>query len=155
MSNLNQCNFIGRLGKDPETSFMPSGGAVSKISIAISEKWKDKNTGQAQERTEWVRVSAFGKLAEIMAQYLKKGSLVYISGSMKTSKYTDNAGVEKYSTEIVAREMKMLDSRSESAEQPNQDQAAQAKNNGYEAIPNQVDRPQGQSQGFDDSEIPF
>jgi len=111
MSNLNQCNFIGRLGKDPETRFLPSGKAVTNISIAISDKWKDKNTGQPQEHTEWINVSAFDKLAEIMGQYLKKGSLVYISGAMRTRKYQDAAGVDKYSTSITAKEMKMLDSK--------------------------------------------
>ena len=108
---LNNCNFIGRLGNDPETAFTPNGSQVTKISIACGEKWKDKNTGQMQEHTEWVRGSAFGKLAEIMAQYLKKGSLVYISGKIRTNKYTDKNGVEKYSTEIIINEMKMLDSR--------------------------------------------
>ena len=107
---LNNCNFIGRLGNDPETTFTASGSAVTKLSIACGEKWKDKS-GNAQEHTEWVRGSAFGKLAEIMGEYLKKGSLVYISGKQRTTKYTDKNGVEKYSTEIIINEMKMLDSK--------------------------------------------
>ena len=82
---LNQCNFIGRLGNDPEVRYMPDGKAAANISIGCSEKWKDKQTGEQKERTEWVRGSAFGKLAEIMGEYLRKGSLVYISGKMQTS----------------------------------------------------------------------
>jgi single-strand DNA-binding protein len=107
---LNNCNFIGRLGNDPETAFLPDGKQVTKLSIACGEKWKDKS-GTMQEKTEWVRVVSFGKLAEIISKYLVKGSLIYISGKMSTTKYTDKNGVEKYSTEIIANEMKMLDGK--------------------------------------------
>lgn len=123
MSNLNQCNFIGRLGNEPETRFTQSGKAVTNISIAISEKYKDKNTGQQVEKTEWVKIAAFDKLAEIMQKYLKKGSSVYISGKMKTSKYQAPDGSDRYSTEIVANQMQMLDSKGDNAEskpQPSQ-----------------------------------
>jgi single-strand DNA-binding protein len=114
MSNdLNQCQFIGRLGNDPETKFLPTGGAVTNISIACGEKWKDKQTGQPQERTEWIRVVAFGKLAEIMGEYLRKGSQVYISGSMRTRSW-EKDGQKHYSTEIVADKMQMLGGRPES-----------------------------------------
>ena len=111
-NDLNQCNFIGRLGKDPETRYLPNGDAVTNISIAVGESWKDKQ-GQKQERTEWVRVVAFRKLGEIMGQYLQKGSKVFVSGKFKTRKWTDNGNIERYSTEIVADNMQMLDGKQE------------------------------------------
>jgi len=110
---LNKVQIIGRLGNDPETRYAQSGSAVTSISVATSEKWKDKD-GQQQERTEWHRVTFFGKLAEIAAEYLKKGSLVYVEGPLRTEKYTDKEGVEKYSTTIIGNEMKMLSSRGDS-----------------------------------------
>ena len=112
-NDLNQCNFIGRLGNDPEVRYLPNGDAVANISIAVGESWKDKQ-GQKQERTEWIRVVAFRKLGEIIGEYLRKGSKVYISGKMVTRKWTDKEGVERYSTEIVGSEMQMLDSRAAS-----------------------------------------
>lgn len=115
-NDLNQCNFIGRLGNDPEVRYLPNGDAVANISIAVGESWKDKQ-GQKQERTEWIRVVAFRKLGEIIGQYLNKGSKVYISGKMVTRKWTDKEGVERYSTEIVANNMQMLDSAEGQARQ--------------------------------------
>lgn len=112
MASLNQCNFIGNLGKDPEIRYMPNGDPVANFSIGCNENWKDKN-GDKQERTEWVRVSAFGKLAEIIGEYLKKGSQVFISGRMQTRKYHDKDGNDRYTTEIVANEMKMLGGKPE------------------------------------------
>ena len=113
--NLNQCNFIGRLGADPEIRYMPNGDMVANLSIAVSETWKDNQSGEAREKTEWVRIVAFRKLAEIIGQYLKKGAPVFISGKMKTRKWTDNAGQERYTTEVVLGafrgEMTLLDSR--------------------------------------------
>lgn len=111
--DLNQCNFIGRLGNDPESRDLPSGESVCNISIAVGDDYKDKQ-GQKVEQTEWVRVSAFGKLAEIMQQYLKKGSKVYISGKMKTRKW-EKDGQTMYSTDIKASEMIMLDSKGDSS----------------------------------------
>jgi len=108
---VNKVILVGNLGKDPETRFLPSGGAVANITIATSESWKDKNTGQQQERTEWHRVVFFNRLAEIAAEYLKKGSKVYIEGSLRTNKWQNQAGEDRYTTEIVATEMQMLDSR--------------------------------------------
>lgn len=105
---LNNAQIIGHLGRDPEVRYLPSGEAVASFSIATTEKWKDKQTGEAKEVTEWHKISAFGKLAEIVERFLQKGSLVYVSGQIKTRKYTDKDGVEKYSTEIRASEMKML-----------------------------------------------
>jgi single-strand DNA-binding protein len=112
--DLNRCEFIGRLGNDPETRYTPNGSAVTNITIAVGDDYKDKNTGNKVEQTEWVRVSAFAKLAEVMAEYLKKGSKVYIAGKMKTRKW-EKDGVTHYSTEIHASEMFMLDGKQDVA----------------------------------------
>jgi len=98
---VNKVILVGNLGQDPEIRYMPSGGAVANISIATSESWKDKATGEQKEKTEWQRVAIFGKLAEIAGEYLKKGSQVYIEGSLQTRKWTDQSGNDKYTTEIV------------------------------------------------------
>ncbi len=108
---VNKVILVGNLGNDPETRYMPSGGAVTNITVATSESWKDKQTGQPQERTEWHRVVFFNRLAEIAGEYLRKGSKVYLEGSLRTRKWQDNSGQDRYTTEIVANEMQMLDSR--------------------------------------------
>ena len=108
---INKVILIGNLGKDPETRYMPSGGAVANLAIATSESWKDKNTGEMQERTEWHRVVCFNRLGEIAGEYLRKGSKVYIEGSLRTRKWQGQDGQDRYTTEIVANEMQMLDSR--------------------------------------------
>jgi len=109
---VNKVILIGNLGKDPEVRYMPSGSAVTNITIATSETWKDKQSGDRQERTEWHNVVFFNRLAEIAGEYLKKGSKVYIEGSLRTRKWQDkNSGQDRYTTEIVANEMQMLDSR--------------------------------------------
>lgn len=108
---VNKVILVGNIGQDPDTKYMPSGGAVTNISVATSESWKDKQTGQPVERTEWHRVVFFNKLAEIAAQYLRKGSKVYIEGSLRTRKWQDQSGQDRYTTEIVASEMQMLDGR--------------------------------------------
>jgi single-strand DNA-binding protein len=113
MSSLNKAILIGRLGKDVELKVLPSGKPVANFSIATSESWKDKKTGDKQEKTEWHNIVVFDKLAEICGSYLKKGSLVYLEGKIQTRKYTDKNGVEKYLTEILANEMKMLGGKSE------------------------------------------
>ncbi|HIW06715.1 MAG TPA: single-stranded DNA-binding protein [Candidatus Ignatzschineria merdigallinarum] len=105
---INKVILVGRLGNDPDVRYTASGSAVTTISIATSESWKDRNTGQQQERTEWHRVVFFGRLAEIAGQYLKKGSQVYVEGSLRTNKYTDKQGIERYSTDINANELQML-----------------------------------------------
>ena len=142
-NDLNNCQFIGRLGQDPEIKYLPSGDAVANFSVAVGEKWKDKQ-GQAQERTEWVNCAAFGKLGEIIGEYLRKGSQVFISGKMKTEKYQAQDGTDRYSTKIVVRDMQMLGSKSDSqssggyganAQQPQQQQQ------GYNQ-PQQQNRPQ-------------
>ncbi len=104
---INKVILVGNLGNDPETRYSQSGAAITTISVATSESWKDKD-GNPQERTEWHRVKFFGRLAEIAGEYLKKGRQVYIEGSLRTEKYTDKSGVEKYSTDIIANEMQML-----------------------------------------------
>jgi len=108
---INKVILIGNLGADPETRYMPSGKAVTNIRIATSEGWKDKQTGDLQERTEWHRIALFDKLAEVAAEYLRKGSQVYIEGSLRTRKWQDKEGKDQYSTEVVAREMQMLGGR--------------------------------------------
>jgi single-strand DNA-binding protein len=112
MSGVNKVIIVGRIGQDPEIRYMPNGNAVTNCSIATSEKWKDKNTGESQERAEWHRAVFFNKLAEIAGEYLKKGSMVYIEGSLRTRKWQDQSGVDRYTTEIVVGQMQMLDSRS-------------------------------------------
>ena len=138
MSDLNLCQFIGRLGRDPETRQMSNGDTLCNFSIASSETWKDKNSGQKQERTEWVRCTAFGKLGEIAGQYLKKGKQCYVAGKMITRKWTDKDGVEKYTTEIKVDQLQLLGS---GEDKPQQDAKAPARSGG----------------GFDDmdSDIPF
>lgn len=108
---VNKVILIGNLGQDPDTRFMPSGGAVTNVSLATSESWKDKTTGEPTERTEWHRVVFFNKLAEIAGEYLKKGSKVYVEGSLRTRKWQDKDGQDRYTTEIVADQMQMLDGR--------------------------------------------
>ena len=108
---VNKVILVGNLGNDPESRFLPSGGAVTNITVATSETWKDKQSGQPQERTEWHRVVFFNRLAEIASEYLRKGSKVYLEGSLRTRKWQDKSGQDRYTTEIVAGEMQMLDSR--------------------------------------------
>ncbi len=108
---VNKVIIVGNCGQDPETRFMPAGGAVTNLSIATSESWKDKTSGEAQERTEWHRVVFFNRLAEIAGEYVKKGSKVYIEGSLRTRKWQGQDGQDRYTTEVVASEMQMLDSR--------------------------------------------
>lgn len=115
-NDLNLCLFIGRLGADPETRFAPNGTAVTNIRIAVGKKWKDKN-GQTQESTEWVPVVMFSRLAEVAGEYLKKGSRVRINGEFRTRKWEDQQGNARFTTEIVASEMQMLDGRGDGAGQ--------------------------------------
>lgn len=146
---VNKVIIIGRVGQDPETKHMPNGNAVTNISVATSEVWKDKQTGQPQERTEWHRVVFFNRLAEIAGEYLRKGGKVYIEGALRTRKWQGQDGQDRYTTEIVASEMQMLDSRngaegqsqgsgyqSQPAQQPTQAHAKQpAQDNSFAAPP--------------------
>jgi len=120
MASVNKWIGIGNLGRDPETRYTASGEAICNFSIACTESWKDKQTGERKEMTEWVRISAFGKLAEICGQYLKKGSQVYVEGSMRTRKWTDKDGQERYTTEIRCDDMKMLGVKSSESDQKDQ-----------------------------------
>lgn len=141
---INKVIIVGNLGNDPECKALPNGDAVTNISVATSESWKDKSTGQQQERTEWHRIVFFKRLAEIAGQYLSKGSKVYIEGSLRTRKWQDQSGNDRYSTEIIAKDMQMLDSRNSDNAQPPQQPAQQ-----------QTPQPQ-QAPPIDDLEdIPF
>lgn len=111
MASVNKAIIVGHLGRDPEMRTFPSGDQFANVTIATTDKWKDKQTGEQREATEWHRVVFNGKLAEIVGQYLKKGALVYVEGSIRTRKWTDQSGVEKYSTEIRADQMQMLGGR--------------------------------------------
>ncbi|WP_265922262.1 single-stranded DNA-binding protein [Cupriavidus nantongensis] len=111
MASVNKVILVGNLGADPETRYMPSGDAVTNLRLATTDRYKDKQSGEMKEATEWHRVAMFGKLAEIAAQYLRKGSSVYIEGRIRTRKWQDQSGQDKYSTEIVADQMQMLGSR--------------------------------------------
>ena len=140
MASLNSCNFIGNIGKI-ETRYLASGEAVTNCSIAVNESWKDK-AGEKQERTEWVNITAYKKLAEIMAQYCTKGMQIYVSGKMSTRKYTDKQGIERYATEIIASDMKMLGSKQADHHQADQPERSKTTT---------------QTGGFDDmsDDIPF
>ena len=142
MSGINKVILVGNLGNDPDSKFLPSGSMVTNISVATSESWKDKNTGEKQERTEWHRVVFFNRLAEIAGQYLKKGSKVYIEGQLRTQKY-EKDGIDRYVTDIIAKEMQMLDSRSEGQQQP------------YSPPQQQPAQQQPQSSVDMDDDIPF
>jgi single-strand DNA-binding protein len=121
---INKVIVLGNLGQDPEVKYMANGNAVTNISIATSESWQDKQSGQQQERTEWHRVVFFGKLAEIAGEYLRKGSKVYVEGSLKTDKWQDNNGNDRYTTNIVGSEMQMLDSKTDNAKAANPEKHA-------------------------------
>jgi single-strand DNA-binding protein len=108
---VNKVIIVGNLGGDPDTKYMPSGSAVTNLTVATNESWKDKQTGEQKDRTEWHKVAMFGRLAEIAAEYLRKGSQVYIEGKLRTRKWTDKQGNDRYTTEIIADEMQMLGGR--------------------------------------------
>jgi single-strand DNA-binding protein len=159
---VNKVILVGNLGNDPETKYMPSGGAVTNITVATSESWKDKNTGQAQERTEWHRVVFFNKLAEIAGEYLRKGSKVYVEGSLRTRKWQDQSGQDRYTTEIVASEMQMLDSRGGASaggdgsyEQAAPRQSAPRQSAPRQAAPAQSEAPPPANFDDFDDDIPF
>ena len=111
MASVNKVILIGNLGRDPETRYMPNGEAVTNITLATTETWKDRTSGERQEKTEWHRVTFYRRLAEIAGEYLKKGSQVFVEGRLETRKWTDKEGKDRYTTEIIANEMKMLGSR--------------------------------------------
>lgn len=141
MSGVNKVIILGRLGQDPEIRYMPNGSAVANISVATSEKWKDKQTGQQQESTEWHRVVVFGKLAEICGEYLRKGSQVYFEGKLQTRKWTDQQGQDKYTTEVIvdgfSDKMQMLGGGNNQGQQSNGAPQQQQNQGGYQGQNNQ------------------
>jgi len=145
---VNKVIIVGNLGNDPDTKYMPSGSAVTNLSVATNESWKDKQTGEQKDRTEWHRVAMFGRLAEIAAEYLRKGSQVYIEGKLRTRKWQDQQGNDKYTTEIIADEMQMLGGRSGGG--------APAMGGGSGVPPGPSPQGGGSSGGGDfDDDIPF
>ena len=145
---INKVILVGNLGADPDTRYMPSGGAVTNLSLATSESWKDKQTGEPKERTEWHKVAMFGRLAEISAEYLRKGSQVYIEGKLRTRKWQDKDGNDRWTTEVIADEMQMLGGRGGGGGAP------MGGGEGY-SQPSQPSQPsRGGSDDFDD-DIPF
>lgn len=137
---VNKVILVGNIGGDPEVRYMPSGNAVTNVTIATSETWKDKQTGQNQERTEWHRVVFFNRLGEIAGEYLRKGSKVYVEGALRTRKWQGQDGQDRYTTEIVASEMQMLDSRGGNEggyQQPQAQQGAPQQNNYQQQAPQQ------------------
>ena len=160
---INKVILVGTLGRDPETRYMPSGGAVTNLNLATSESWKDKQTGEKKEQTEWHRVVLFNKLAEIGAEYLRKGQQVYIEGALRTRKWQNKEGHDQYSTEIVASDMQMLGGRpsggssDSSFDEPRQAAPRQA----APTRPQQDNRPpqpapdSNWGAGFEDDDIPF
>lgn len=149
-NDLNQCQFIGRLGADPEVKYMPNGDAVANFSIACGESWKDKNTGEKVEKTEWIRIVAWRKLGEICGEYLHKGSQVYVSGKMQTRKW-DKDGQTHYTTEVTINQMQMLGGKGD-YQGGQQDAHNQAKSDGYQPQPKS--EPAAGPTDFDD-DIPF
>lgn len=152
MASVNKVIIVGNLGRDPEMRTFQSGDQVANVTIATTDKWKDKQTGEMKEATEWHRVTFNGRLAEIAGQYLRKGSQVYVEGSLRTRKWTDQSGVEKYSTEIRADQMQMLGGRQDTASAP----PARTAPPPQRQAP--APAPRGSTgSGFDDldSEIPF
>lgn len=144
---INKVIIVGNLGQDPETKYTAGGAAITNISVATSESWKDKQTGQTQEKTEWHRIVLFNRLAEVAGEYLKKGSKVYIEGKLQTRKWQDQGGIERYTTEIVANEMQMLDSRSENSSGTSNRAEERASNTPY--------NPANKEDQFEDDPYPF
>ena len=148
---VNKVILVGNCGQDPETKFTAGGAAIANLSIATSETWKDKQTGQPQERTEWHRVVFFGRLAEIVGEYVRKGSKVYVEGALRTRKWQDQSGQDRYTTEIVANEMQLLDSRNGDSSNSGADNSGSGyqnndgsgySNNARPAAPSAASRPQ-------------
>lgn len=155
MASVNKVILVGNLGRDPETRYNPEGGAITNISVATTDTWKDKTSGEKQERTEWHRVVFFSRLAEIAGEYLKKGSQVYIEGSLRTRKWTDKEGQERYTTEIVADRMQMLGSRQGSGDAAARDKSSgEAKEPAAAGEGKSAKKPAGKFDDMDD-DIPF
>ena len=148
---VNKVILIGNLGNDPEVRYTPNGNAVANITLATSTTWRDKQTGELQERTEWHRIAFFNRLAEIVGEYLRKGSKIYVEGSLRTRKWQDKNGIDRYTTEIIANEMHMLDSRGSYSGSPKEASPQSASEHSpSEAQPSHLDT----AADFDD-DIPF
>lgn len=167
---INKVILVGNLGADPEVRYTAGGTAIASLSVATSEQWTDKQSGQKQERTEWHRVKLFGRLAEIAGEYLKKGRQVYVEGSLRTDKYTDKQGVERYSTDIIASELQMLGGMGgeggggggggyrERSQGGGGGQRQQSRGDDYGSAPQRQSAPppdMGGGSQFDDDDIPF
>lgn len=142
---VNRVILVGNLGNDPEVKYMPNGNAVANLSLATSESWKDQQ-GQVQERVEWHRLTAYRKLAEIMGEYLKKGSQIYVEGKLQTRKWQDNNGQDKYTTEIIVDQMQMLGGGNSGQNQGQQSQGQQSNRQGYHNPPQGAQQPRQQAQ---------
>lgn len=151
---INKVILVGHLGQDPEIKYMPSGGAVANVSVATSDQWKDKQTGEMRDRTEWHRVVFFNRLAEIVGEYLRKGSQVYVEGRLQTRKWQDQNGQDRYTTEVVASEMQMLGGRGGQASGGDQLQAGDFGRGQSQLQRSSVQAPSVQTDDFDD-DIPF
>ncbi|MEN8128803.1 MAG: single-stranded DNA-binding protein [Pseudomonadota bacterium] len=149
---VNKVILVGNLGQDPEVKYMPSGGAVCNVSVATTDSWSDKTSGERQERTEWHRVVMFRRLAEIAGEYLRKGSQVYIEGRLQTRKWQDSSGQDRYTTEIVANDMQMLGGRAAGSTSFDAPSPSSEPDRGSAAAPQP--KPQSGSDEFDD-DIPF
>jgi single-strand DNA-binding protein len=160
---LNKVMIMGNLGADPEVRYLPSGSAVTNIRVATSESWKDRQTGEKQERTEWHRIVLFNRLGEIAAQYLRKGSKVFVEGSIRTNKWQDQSGADRYTTEIIANSMQLMDSKSTGGSAPFEDstdipQDMAAMSSGNVSRPTSVKAPEPAMAGADDAfddDVPF
>jgi len=153
MASVNKVILVGNLGQDPEVRYMPSGGAVTNLRLATTAQWKDKQTGEKQERTEWHTVVMFNRLAEIAGEYLRKGSQVYIEGSLRTRKWQDKEGKDRYSTEIVARDMQMLGGRGGSG--GGGGERGEARSSSRPAAEDRAPAPVADDAGGFDDDIPF
>ena len=153
MASVNKVIIVGNLGRDPEVRYTPNGDSITNVTIATTDTWKDKATGEKKEATEWHRVVFFGKLAEIAGQYLKKGRQVYVEGALRTRKWTDKEGHERYTTEIVANEMKMLGSREGMSDSPPRESGGGAGGGGNR--PAAAPQPAGTSFNDFEDDIPF
>lgn len=155
MASVNKVIIVGNCGREPEMRYMPSGDAIANLAVATSFKSKDKNTGEQKELTEWHRISFFGKLAEIVGQYVKKGSSIYVEGRLQTRKYTDKDGVEKYATDIVAESMQMLGGKPTGGDNAPTGQQGYQGGTGQRDTPKPRPQPAPDADPFKDEDIPF
>jgi len=151
---VNKVILIGNLGNDPEIRYTPNGSAVANLSLATSETWRDKQSGELQDRTEWHRIVFFNRLAEIVGEYLRKGSKVYVEGTLRTRKWQDKNGIDRYTTEIIANEMHMLDSRSTGANNHSETKQDIVNETSETIIPTETNTGKDTAENYDD-DIPF